>query len=187
MGLSITLKKLLLGRAFETERGRIRLFGKMDWTLIPSRAVARNFQEIAEEKGPDFLYRLGYEAGKDAAEEMTKFMGFTPKTGWTAQKAVLALLEFIGFGRVKFVVSRIEKDGQHHFVFHVYDNPVIEHARNLFGEKSMVCNWFMGVYAAHGEMEMGIKKAKIRENKCVCRGAPYCEWETKWQKKGERT
>ncbi len=180
MGISITLKKLLIGRAFETERGRIKLFGKMDWTLIPSRALAKNLQSIAEKNGEEFLYKLGYEAGRDAADEMIRFMGLAAKSGWTAQNAILALLEFIGFGRTRFITSKIKKNGQHHFMFHVYDNPVIEQAKYLFGGKSKVCSWFMGVYAAHGEMEMGIKNAKITENKCVCKGAPYCEWETKW-------
>jgi predicted hydrocarbon binding protein len=185
MGIAVTLKKLLIGRAFETERGRIKLFGKMNWTLVPARALAKNFQSIAEKSGEEFLYYLGYEAGHDAAKEMIKFMGLVPKSGWTAQNAILALLEFIGFGRTRFITSKLEKDGQHHFVLHVYDNPVIEHANKLFGPKSKVCNWFMGVYAAHGEMEMGIKNSHVKENKCLCKGAPYCEWETKWWKDGK--
>lgn len=185
MGLAVTLKKLLIGRAFETEKGRIKLFGKMNWTLVPSRALAKNFQTIAEKNGEKFLYDLGYEAGRDAAEEMIKFMGLVPKGGWATQNAVLALLEFIGFGRTQFVVSKIKKDGQHHFIFHAFDNPVIEHAKDLFGAKSKACNWFMGVYEAHGQMEMGIKNSHIVENKCVCKGAPYCEWETKWWKNGK--
>jgi hypothetical protein len=180
--LSGILKKLLMGRAFETDKGRIRLFGRMDWTMIPSRAFAQNLQSIAEKNGKEYLYRLGYEAGKDAAREMVKFMGLLPKGGWASQKAVLSLLEFIGFGMTKFIVTEIKPDGEHHFVFHVIDNPVIEHAKNLFGNRSMVCNWFMGVYAAHGEMEMGIKNARIVENRCVCKGSTYCEWETRWRK-----
>jgi len=182
MGLATTLKKLLLGRAFTTEKGRIKLFGYMDWTLIPSRALAKNFQSIAEKLGPDYLYKLGYEAGHDAAEEMIKYMGLKPRGGWATQKAVIELLDFIGFGRTEFIVSKLKKDGQHHFILHVKDNPVVEHAKNLFGAKSMVCNWFMGVYAAHGEMEVGIKHAKVVENQCICKGAPYCEWESKWWK-----
>lgn len=182
MGLAISLKKLLVGRAFETEKGRIRLFGSMNWTLIPSKALAENFQTIAVKNGEEFLYDLGYQAGNSAAKEMVRYMRFAPKSGWAAQNAVLTLLDFIGFGRTKFVKSRLEKDGQHHFIFHVYDNPVIEHAKELFGSKSMVCKWFMGVYAAHGEMEMGIRNARIVENRCVCKGSPFCEWETRWLK-----
>lgn len=94
--------------------------------------------------------------------------------------AILAMLEFIGFGKPNFVKADVKPDGGHHVIFHVKDNPVIEHASRLFGAKSLVCNWFMGVYAAHGELELGLKHVKVHENKCVCKGARYCEWETRW-------
>jgi len=179
VALAGILKKLVFGRAFTTERGRIRLFGRMDWTLFPSRALALNLQTIGEKLGEDFVYELGYQAGKDAAKEMVRYMGLKPKGGWITQKAVISMLEFIGFGRPEFVRAKI-KDGHHHIIVHVRDNPVIEHGARMFGAKSMVCKWFMGVYAAHGEMELGLKHARLKENKCIRLGAPYCEWETKW-------
>jgi len=179
MGLAVTLKKLLIGRAFTTERGRIKLFGQMDWVLFVARATALNFQSIAEKNGEEYLYQLGYEGGKDAAREMIKHMGIKPKGGWATQRAVLSMLDFIGFGRAEFVRSEIKPDGHHHIIIHVKDNPVIEHARNLFGSKSKVCNWYMGVYAAHGEMDLGIRNPRLKENRCLCKGDPYCEWESK--------
>ncbi len=180
MPLANILKKLLVGRAFGTERGRIKLFGQMDWTLYPSRAMAINFQQVAEKNGAEFLYKMGYDAGHSAAEEIIKYMHLKPHGGWATQEAVISLLDFIGFGKTEFVVAKIKPDGHHHIVLHVKDNPVIEHARKLFGKKSMVCNWFMGVYAAHGEMELGVKHPKIIEKKCLCKGSPYCEWESRW-------
>jgi len=180
MGLAWIFKKLLWGNAFATEQGRIRLFGRMDWTLFPSRALALNLQTIGEKLGEDFVYKLGYEAGKDAAKEMVKYMGLKPRGGWVTQKAVIAMLDFIGFGKPEFVHVKVKKGGHHHIVVHVRDNPVIEHGARMFGVKSMACKWFMGVYAAHGEMELGVKHVKLKENRCIRLGAPYCEWETKW-------
>jgi len=180
MGLVWILKKLIWGKAFSTERGRITLFGKMDWTLFPSRALALNLQSIGERLGEDFVYELGYQAGKDAAEEMVKYMGLKPRSGWAAQEAVISLLEFIGFGKPEFVRANISKDGHHHIILRVRENPVIEHGARMFGSKSVACKWFMGVYAAHGEMELGVRHARLRENRCVSSGAPYCEWESKW-------
>ncbi|MBI2005250.1 MAG: hypothetical protein HYS80_00620 [Candidatus Aenigmarchaeota archaeon] len=126
------------------------------------------------------MYKLGYEAGDDAAEEMLKGMGLLPRGGWLTQNAIIELLDFIGFGKPEFIVSKIEKNGKHHIILHIRENPVIEHAANLFGSKSIVCHWFMGVYTAHGEVELGMKNGRFKENKCLCKGAPYCEWETKW-------
>ena len=180
MALSTILKKMLIGRAFSNERGRIKLFNMMDWTLYPSRALAMNFQQIAEKNGADFLYKLGYDAGHDAADEMIKYMQLKPRAGWATQEAIIALLDFIGFGKTEFVTSKIQKDGHHHIILHVKDNPVIEHAGRLYGKKSMVCNWFMGVYSAHGEMELGVRNPKLVEKKCMAKGAPYCEWESRW-------
>jgi predicted hydrocarbon binding protein len=180
MGLAWIFKKLLWGNAFAAERGRIRLFGSMDWTLFPSRALALNLQTIGEKLGEEFIYKLGYEAGKDAAKEMVKYMGLKPRGGWVTQKAVIAMLEFIGFGKPEFLLVKIKRGGHHHIIVHVRDNPVMEHGARMFGTKSMACKWFMGVYAAHGEMELGVKHVKLKENRCIRLGAPYCEWETKW-------
>lgn len=180
MGISLILKKLLTGRAFETERGRIKLFGRMDWVMFAAGATALNFQSIAEKNGEKYLYQLGYEGGKHASKEMIKYMGLKPKGGWATQQAIIALMDFIGFGKVKIIRAKKQHDGHHHIIIHVTDNPVIEHARNLFGSKSKVCNWYMGIYAAHGEMDLGISHPGFRENRCICKGAPYCEWESSW-------
>ncbi len=180
MGLSSTLKKMLIGRAFSNEKGRIKLYGKMDWVLIPARALAINFQSIAEDNGKEYLRKLGREAGHDAALEIIKYSGMQIKSGWITQNAVTALLDFIGFGQIEFIKADVKKDGHHHIIIHIKNNPVIEHAVQLFGKKSMVCEWFMGVYEAHGEIEFGIKNAQLVENQCLKNGFPHCEWETKW-------
>jgi hypothetical protein len=179
MGLVWIFKKLMWGNAFATEQGRIRLFGRMDWTLVPSRALALNLQRIGERLGEEFLYKLGYLAGKDAAEEIVKYMGLKPRAGWITQKAVLSLLEFIGFGKPQFILTKVGKNS-HHIVVHVRDNPVIEAGARMFGARSVACKWFMGVYAAHGEMELGVRHVRLRENKCIRLGNLYCEWETRW-------
>ncbi len=95
MGLSWILKKLLAGRVFDAEKGRITLFSRMDWILIPAKALAKNIQMIGEKNGEDFLYKLGYEGTKEGARELIKYMGLKPKGGWVTQKAVLSLLELL--------------------------------------------------------------------------------------------
>lgn len=180
MVLSPILKKMLIGRAFTNEHGRIKLYGKMDWMMFPARALAINFQSIAEKNGKEYLRKLGREAGHDAALEIIKCTGAKLKGGWTTQKVIIALLDFIGFGQVDFIKADIEKDGHHHIIMHSKNNPVIEHGIKLYGKKSMICEWFMGVYEAHGELELGIKNPKLVENHCVKDGFPDCEWESKW-------
>ena len=178
--ISNTFKKFLLGRWFSVEDGRIRLFGKMDWNLVHSRIFAMILQDMGESIGKEKLFELGYDQGKEISMEMIKSMGLKLKGGWNTQKAIIDVLDFIGFGRPKFVVSKVEKNGHHHMIFHIDDNPVIEHAHRLFGKKSHICSWFMGVYSAHGEYEWGMEKCHFKENKCICNGNSYCEWESKW-------
>ncbi len=178
--LSPILKKMLIGRAFSNEKGRITLYGKMDWMMYPAKGLAMNFQSIAEKNGPEFLRKLGREAGEDAGIEIVKASGHQIKPGWTTQKIITALLDFIGFGVLKFTKTDTSKDGHHHIIMHITHNPVIEHGVKMYGKKSMICEWFMGVYEAHGELELGIKNARLKENHCLKDGFPQCEWESKW-------
>jgi hypothetical protein len=180
MVLSTVLKKMLIGRAFTNERGRIKLYGKMDWMLYPTRAFALNIQSIGEKEGKEYIRKLGWEAGHDAAKEILKCTGAKFKGGWASQKVIVALLDFIGFGQMEFTKTELKKDGHHHFIGHVSNNPAIEHGVRLFGKKSMICDYFMGVYEAHGELGLGLKNPHIVENHCIKDGFPDCEWETKW-------
>lgn len=183
MALSMMLKKMLIGRLFTTERSRIRLFGKMDWTLYPSRGFADILQNIGLKNGKEYLWKLGYNNGKMNAKEMTKAMGVKPKGGWLTQKAITDLLDFLGYGKLEFVHTKIEKNGNHHIIVHSTENPMIEHAAKIYGSKSLVCHFFMGLFTGHGEMELGVKNPHLKENTCICRGAKYCEWETKYPSK----
>lgn len=180
MVLSPILKKMLIGRAFSNEHGRIKMYGRMDWLMFPARALAMNFQTIGEKSGKEYLRKLGREAGIDANKEILKSSGMKPSGGWTTQKVLIALLDFIGFGQTKFLKTDQDKKGHHHFIFHVTNNPVIEHSVKMYGKKSMACEWFMGVYEAHGERGLGLKNVTLHENHCMKDGFPHCEWETKW-------
>jgi predicted hydrocarbon binding protein len=180
MVLSNILKKMLIGRAFTNERGRILLYGRMDWTLLPSTVAADLFQYIGEKEGAEYLYKLGYKQGAEVADEIIKCSGLKVKGGWIVMNAVKALLEFIGFGEPDFVKTDLEKSGHHHLFINILNNPVAEHAKRKFGSKSLVCNWFAGVYSAHLEKELGSKNTHFKEVKCYCKGAPFCVFETKW-------
>ena len=179
MALVNALKKMLIGRAFATERGRIKLFGFMDWTLVPSWVFAEILQEIGEAKGKEYLYNLGRDQGTRVANEMLKHMGIMKKGSWAAAKAVIEVLEFVGFGRIQFLKTDKTSPDKYHFIIKVTDNPVAEHAKRLFGKKSMVCYWFMGVYAGHGEVELDLNDIKFNETNCICQGDSHCTWEAK--------
>lgn len=180
MVITTILKKMLISRGFTTSKGRIKMFGKMDWTLFPSRALAIIFQDVGEKLGEKYLYDIGFKAGLDAAKEIIKSSGGKPKGGWITLKIVVALLEFIGYGTPDFVKFEIKEKGHHHIIVHVKNNPITEWGVKMFGKKSIVCNWVMGVYAGHAAYDLDVKNIHVKEVKCIKNGHPYCEWETKW-------
>jgi hypothetical protein len=187
MALAAPLKKMLIGRTFSTEKSRIKLFGEMDWTLEPSRGMAQLIQEPAEEverrfkeSGEDFLFRFGYENGKVITDELFKYLRGEDKK--ITQKTINDLLEFIGIGQLEFISTSTEKDGHHHVVVRMTNNPIIEHARKMYREKSMVCSFFRGIFTAHGEKYFDAKNFHLNEKKCMCKDPKisYCEWESRW-------
>ena len=181
VGIAAILKKLLMGKVFTTERGRIKLFGRTDWTMQPAISLAYVLQQVGEKNGEDFLFKLGYESGKLGAKQIMGATGITLKGDKLSQKLIIELLEFIGTGRMEVIILKIEKDGRHRVVIHVKDNPTTEYAAKMYGKKSRVCAFFRGVYSAHGEAEFGAKNVRFEENRCICKGAPYfCEWESRW-------
>ena len=178
--ISSLLKKMIIARAFRTENGRIKMFGSMDWTLYSSKALAHFFQVIGDKFGEDFLYDLSYKNGRLNAMEMTKAMKIKPKGGWTTQTAIVSLLDFLGYGKIKFIRTDIGEEGHHHLVVHTIENPITEHSIEMYGKKSHACKYWAGLLAGHGELELGVKNIKLKENTCIKNGAGYCEFESKW-------
>ena len=170
--LSETFKKLLMGQAFSIENGRIKLFGRTDWSVVPSNVVAELLQNIAKNRGEKHLFDFGYDCGVFLSRDVIKGNYLNTKDKIEIKNEFIKLLDFIGFGKIELIVK--DKNA---LVIRTYKNPVIEHASSAFGNKSLVCKWFMGVYTAYGEL-FGIKSIRLREKKCICKGDPYCEWES---------
>lgn len=187
MGLATPLKKMLIGRSFSTEKSRIKLFGEMDWTLEPSAGMAQLIQLSAEEvqkrfkeKGEDFLFKFGYDNGVVITKEIRK--NISGKTEKVTNDIINDLLEFIGIGQLNIITQKVDKDGHHHIALQMMNNPIIEHSRKMYKEKSMVCSFFRGLFSAYIEIQLKAKKAKFVEKNCMCKskGINYCEWESRW-------
>ncbi len=179
MGIVKKFKDLLIGRAFTTEKGRIKMFGKMDWTLYPSRGLAHFFQTIGEKLGEEYLYELSYENGKFNGKDMVKSMKLEVKGGWMTQHAITSLLDFLGYGKIEFIKADIKPDGSHNIIMQTKENPIVEHAIRMFGKNEMACTYWRGLLAGHGEVELGLKKPELKETKCMSRGSPYCVLESR--------
>lgn len=181
MGIAGILRDMMIGRWFTTENGRIKMFSsKMDWTLYPSKALAHFFQTIGEKLGEDYLFMLSYINGRRNGEEMVKSMGLKPMGGWITTKAIINLLEFLGYGKLEFIVSKIGAGGHHHIIIHSSENPIVEHGVRMYGRKQMSCTYWRGLLSGHAEIELGCKNVRAKENKCIAEGSKYCIYEAKW-------
>jgi predicted hydrocarbon binding protein len=179
MGITSIFKKMLIGRAFTTEKGRIKMFGEMDWTLYPSRGLAHFFQTIGEKLGEDYLYNLSYKNGKFNGKDMVKAMKLKLEGGWITQKAITSLLDFLGYGKIEFIRLKTGPGNHHHFIIHSSENPIVEHAIKMYGKKEMACTYWRGLLAGHGEVELGIKGSNLMEKKCISEGAERCIFESR--------
>jgi hypothetical protein len=174
------LKKMLMTKSFTTDKSRIKMFGNMDWTLEPSKGMAELIQIPGEKMTEKELFDFGYENGKVIVEELSQFLKGNEKT--ITQKAVNDLLEFIGMGQVDFIRSEKSEEGHHHLIVHMINNPIIEHAAEMYGEISVVCTFLRGLFSAQAEMILDAKNVHLNELKCMCKGQAkgFCEWESKW-------
>ncbi|NOX71440.1 MAG: hypothetical protein GXO64_01950, partial [Candidatus Micrarchaeota archaeon] len=60
--------------SFTTEKSRIRMFGKMDWTLEPSRGMAELIQIPGEKMTEKELFDFGYDNGKIIVDEIRQIL-----------------------------------------------------------------------------------------------------------------
>ena len=178
MTLSTILKKMLIGKAFSTERGRIRTFEKIDWVLYPSRGAAQILQEVGTAAGKNFLFDTGRESG---ASLMTDIMTVVSTDNADIKKSHESLVEFInflGFGELQFL--DFDADGKRKRIhFRNANNPITEYGVKMYGSKSMACGFFHGLFTGFLEKELSIKNLRLTEIVCMRKGGNYCEWETK--------
>lgn len=175
------LKKMLMTKSFSTDKSRIKMLGNMDWTLEPSKGMAELIQIPGEKMTEEELFRFGYDNGRVIVEEIHNILRGNEKS--ITQKAMNDLLEFIGMGQLDFIRCETdEKDGHHHIIVKMINNPIIEHSKEMYGEISIVCTFLRGLFSAHAEISLGIKNVHLKENKCQCKNQAkgFCEWESKW-------
>ena len=178
MTLSTILKKMLIGKAFTTERGRIRTFNKLDWVLYPSRGAAQLLQEVGTAAGRDFLFDIGRESGASLMADIMAVISVDDSNLKTSHESLMEFINFLGFGELQFLA--FEVDGKRNRIgFRNINNPISEYEIKIYGNKSLACDFFHGLFTGFLERELSLKNLKLTESKCVRKGSSYCEWETK--------
>jgi len=177
MALSSIFKKMLIGNAFTTERGRIRMFENMENTLFPSRALALNLQKIAKKGGEKYLFDLGYKTTMVFDNELLAALHIQPTVGDDSINKIKPVFDVMGWGLFEYVKKEYYKN-HHDFIIRLINNPISDHGKEMFGKDSRVCNFLLGMHSAHIKIFFGID-VKCKETKCVTKGDQYCEFVSK--------
>lgn len=129
------------------EDNHLRLFNQVDISSYGSKAWAFTLQELGKKGGKKLLYRLGYIMGKDSAKEILSVV--KKKKAYITEKLmkITNLIEITGFG-----ITDLEKDK-----LIVIKNHIINYGVELYGNKSLVQEFYRGVYTAFLEEGLGKK------------------------------
>ncbi|MBI2449636.1 hypothetical protein HYV49_05055 [Candidatus Pacearchaeota archaeon] len=169
----VSFSEMILRKAFRIDEGKVRMLNKIDYIMMPARAMAKMLQKIGEDFGKEFLFELGYKAGTDAANEFFEHFKLAGRAVPLKLNFLITLLQVLGFGRLDVKILNVKTNQA---LGYITKHPVIEAAKNLYGRKSMICAHYMGVYSVHADRELSIKGCKLTETRCVTKGDPYCEW-----------
>ncbi|HDH91371.1 MAG TPA: hypothetical protein ENF38_00290 [Candidatus Aenigmarchaeota archaeon] len=170
MVLAEFLKKLIIGRAFKAEEGRVTLLGKYDVTLFESKSLAFIIQKTFEELGEKKAFDLWLKASEIAIKNAIKAFNLQPSS--FALEKIAPMMDFYGLGKFS-VESYSEKKGKKIYLLKIENSPLTEYAKQEWGPSSKVCkmieaNLVVALRKAYG------KKPKIKETSCYTKGAPYC-------------
>lgn len=126
------------------EKNHLKLLNKVDISSYGSRAWAFTLQELGKKKGLKFLYKLGYIMGKDSAIETLAIV--KKKKAFITAKLmnITNLIEITGFG----ITDLKEKEGE----LIIIKNHIIDYGQELYKAKSMVPEFYRGVYTAFLEV-----------------------------------
>jgi len=173
MVLADVLKKLILGRAFKAEGGRIVILGQYNVSMVESNAMSYLIQKMYEELGKEKTFKIIEECGKIATESALK--SFNVKPSLQLFKNMLSFMDFYGWGKFE-VVKLIEKGDKLITQIKLTNSPLVEYAKQKFGKNSRVCILFLGNFSGALQKLTG-KKPRVKEIACYTKGAPYCLFE----------
>ena len=174
MALAPMLKKMLMGNAFMTDKGRVKMFENMEYTLFPSRALAINLQKIGKKGGEKYLFDLGYKTTMQFDRELMDTIQLQSGIGNETANKIKPIFDILGWGTFEYVKKEYTK-GSHHFIVRLLNSPISDHAKRLFSRDSKVCSFLLGMHSAHTKIIFGVD-AKYKETKCITKGDQYCEF-----------
>lgn len=167
------INELILNKVFSFDEDKILMLSKVPFVMFPARAMAKFVQTTAEEMGCENLYQIAKQAGYMVADEFIKEFNWATAALPGKMAMIKKMFEVMGFGNINLKVWNA-KDNK--LLVNVTNHPVIEAAKKLYADKELVCPFYMAIYSAHLQKELGIEKCELIETQCIAKKALFCEW-----------
>ncbi|MFH8132442.1 MAG: hypothetical protein QW321_02445, partial [Candidatus Aenigmatarchaeota archaeon] len=135
MGIAVMLKKLLLGRAFSAEEGRVTILGRYNVSLFESCSLAHLIQKIFETTGDKKAFEILIEVSEVAIGRIKEV--FEIKS-FTFVEKLLPLTDFYGIGKFS-LIHKEENKRKIVYLIKVENSPLTEYAKKKWGKNSKVC------------------------------------------------
>jgi predicted hydrocarbon binding protein len=174
------LYKKILMRTLKIEHGQPILLNKIPFVMFPARSMAKFVQKIGEDFGEDYVYDLGFKAGKMVAEEFVKKLGWIEQAFSKRMSNLLQMFEVMGFGKMT-ILAWNTKDKK--VLIRLTNHPVISHSVRIFGKNEKICTFYRGIFSAHVDYELGVEGCHFIETQCISKNAKFCEWSHNYFKK----
>jgi len=165
------ISKLLLVRQFSVLENEIKILGKnfylqpIQQLVIFQRSVEKKFGK----KGLDLIYESGMESFFRMSKDMEKFSESKNKF----HEAMVNIIKHFGFGNLEIVEIKQE---ELRAKIIVKNNPFAKEYVKLFGyQKNCLDYMLSGIIAGHFSNFFG-KKVKCKEDSCIGRKNPMCEF-----------
>lgn len=173
MGIAVMLKKLLLGRAFSAENGRVTILGRYNVSMVESGGLAYLIQKLWESVGEEKAFKILVKCSEIAAKNLLKNLGYEPSLS-NFEKA-LPFMDFYGWGKFS-LDHKYEDDKTLKYIIRVTNSPISEYGKQLFGRNSRVCLLIRA--NLYGGVKLATKtNVTVKENACFCRGSESCIFE----------
>jgi hypothetical protein len=164
--LADPLKKLIFGRAFKADGGKVSILGRLYVSLYETSALALTVEEVykfckSDKKAIAFWHKIGCQVIKEGVKS---FNVKSAKGHISIFRTNLNFTDFFGWG--KFSIKGAEWDAKKfHITFMVSNSPLLNYAAEMYGNKHHCYTFILGIFEGIITEFLGRKaSAKLLQN-----------------------
>lgn len=166
---------LMIRGGFVQNKNQLQLFKNLKFSMYPARAFAILLNRLHNDKGLDYIKKLGKIMGENSAKNLAKELKKFKKLIKKDYQTIPNLIEISGFGKIDSFTNK-----ENEIIIIIKDHPVIKNTKELYQNKSLACEFYAEIYKQYLSIIGGYKNIKIKHLKCISKGDDSCEWHFKY-------